>query len=273
MPIIDEEWIEIYNNDYVKNKMSLAKLHRKYGYAITTIHNNFRRLGLKCREIKENGRDYTYNYNYFDVIDTEDKAYFLGLMYSDGYVTGNSIGIALKSDDRHILEKFLECMDSNAIIRTYTNNGYGGKYNPTEYCRVLIRNQHLRDTLVNHGVMPNKSLKLLPPNIRDDLIRHFIRGFMDGDGSIYTCGKDNAVSFTGTTDMLNYIGDFFVENGIIKRYKLSPEHHSNVTYSLKIGGNIQCERTLDLLYKDATVYLERKHNRYLRIKENSHLIQ
>lgn len=254
------------------NKQSLPMIQKKYGYPVSTTHKNFQRLGLPCRSVKENGHVYKYNYHYFDAIDTQEKAYFLGLLYADGYVTSNAMGIALKSDDIAILEYLLDCMESDAKPCIYTNKGYGGVYKPTEYCRVIIRNTHLRNTLVKHGVLPHKSQCLLPPSLDEEMISHFIRGFMDGDGSIWGT-KQKAVSFTGTTEMLSFIGEFAIKNGIIKRYKLYPEHHSSVTYSLKIGGNIQAEKFLDLLYKDATVYLERKHQRYLQIKEHSHLTQ
>lgn len=265
MNITKDDWIRMYNEEYIGKSLSLPMLANKYHCGTTTIHRNFTKNNLKCRSHSEKSRKYKCNYYYFDNIDCEEKAYFLGLIYSDGYITGNAFGIALKSNDIEILEKLALCMSSTHKIKIYRNNGYGSYHNPTEYCRLIIKNQHLVDSLIKNGVEYHKSLKLKPPKLDDYLIRHFIRGFMDGDGSIYESCKSYTVSFTGVPEMLNYIGDHIKSKGIIKRYKLYPEHMSDVTYSLKIGGNIQSKNLLLYLYDNSKIYLKRKHDIYLHI--------
>ena len=261
----DSDWIRIYYEDYIGRNMSLPMLANKYHKGTTTIHRNFTKNGLKCRNHSEKSRKYKCNYNYFDEIDCEEKAYFLGFIYADGYVTGNAFGIALASKDVEIINILLRCMDSTHEIKKYMNNGYGGTYKKTEYVRVIIRNEHLVNTLIQHGVLRKKSKILEPPQIDNKFIRHFIRGYMDGDGSIYQCDNSYTVSFTGTKNMLKYIGDFIENQGIIRRYTLYPEHHSTEIFSLKIGGNIQAKKLLDLLYKESNIYLKRKHDIYLQI--------
>lgn len=275
MFIDDIFWTKLYWNEYVGNRKSLIKLSKEVNRSVATIHRHFTKLGLKCRNDVEKSLRYHCNGHYFDIIDTEDKAYFLGLLFSDGYVDArHRIGIALKDDDVEIIEKMLDYMESDYKISFYTNNGYAGKYKPTRYCRVLIASEQMYGAVVSHGVVPHKSLIVKPPILREDLIRHFIRGFMDGDGSIWGCDTTPVVGFTSTKEMLEFIGDFFLQNGIIKRFAVYPQHHSNTTFSLKIGGSIQCLNALNLLYDGATVYLERKYKRYLQIKEKySHLIQ
>lgn len=267
--ITEEEWKRIYYVEYVEQRLSIPKLAEKYHLGSTTIHRNFKKYGLKCRSHSEKSRKYQCDYHYFDIVDCEEKAYFLGLIYSDGYITGNCFGISLKQDDVDIIEKLKKCLNSTHPIRTYTNKGYGGYENPTVYNRLIIRSEVLVKSLINQGVKYNKSGFLLPPTLPHDLIRHFIRGFMDGDGSIYTSCRSVTVSFTGTLDMLNYIGNYMVEEGIIKRFSLYPERNSDVVMSLKIGGNIQSRNLLHHIYDNSTVYMNRKHNIFLNLIEKS----
>ncbi len=275
MFIDDTFWEELYWNEYVGNKKSLIKLSKEVDRSVTTIHRHFTKLGVRCRNNVEKSLKYYCNNCYFDEIDTEDKAYFLGLLFSDGYVDArHRVGIALKDSDVEIIKKMLVYMESDYKISFYSNKGYAGKYKPTRYCRVLIASEQMYNALVGHGVVPHKSLILKPPVLRSDLVRHFIRGFMDGDGSIWDYNTTPTVGFTSTKEMLEFIGNFFLKNGIIKRFSVYPEHHSDVTFNLKIGGRIQCLNVLNLLYDEATVYLERKYKRYLQIKEKySHLTQ
>ena len=169
------------------------------------------------------------------------------MIYTDGYITDNCFGIAFKSDDVEILNKLKRCMNSTHKIGVYTNNGYGDKYKKTEYARLIIRNQHLVDSLINNGVLYNKSKILKPPNIKHDMIRHFIRGYMDGDGHIT---KNNAsspfyvVGWVGTKDVLNWIGDYFICEGLTERYKIHSEHGSEYTFSLKFGGNVKSVKNI-----------------------------
>jgi hypothetical protein len=107
------------------------------------------------------------------------------------------------------------------------------------------------------------------------LIRHFIRGVLDADGSIShskskTNGnKQRSVGFTVTKGMGDFILDYLLENEIIKkRIKLVPAHIGGLldVYALGIGGNIQGERFLDHLYEDSTVFLDRKYETYINYK-------
>ena len=98
--------------------------------------------------------------------------------------------------------------------------------------------------------------KILPK----ELERHFVRGYLDGDGCISYHGLSNdkrayALGFTGTRNILEGIKKFFGKEEV----KISP--HNNA-YQINIGGNIQTGKMLDILYSDATIYLDRKFDIY-----------
>lgn len=130
-----------------------------------------------------------YNENYFDIIDTSQKAYFLGLMYADGYISHSTrkngsvyyiMSISLQVQDKSVLEKLRNEMNRpNELILVKTN----GKRNP-QY-RFTVSGEKIHHDLEKHGCIERKSLNLqFPTTVPEELMSHFIRGYFDGDGCI-----------------------------------------------------------------------------------------
>lgn len=122
--------------------------------------------------------------------------------------------------------------------------------------------------------MPQKTSILTFPEISENLIPHFIRGYFDGDGCL-TCHKFNensprliwVIKFCGTENMLKNIYDNLPRRynnpiNLYQRYK-----RDNNNYCIDIGGNQQVLQILNYLYKDATIYLERKYKKYQELVE------
>ena len=135
------------------------------------------------------------NYNYFDTIDTEEKAYWLGFLFADGnlsvpsYTTKEGkikngrykISLELKAEDIEHLKKFAKAIDYEKEIKTVKCSGYD---DTTKRCRLMFNNKHMWNTLNNLGCTPRKSLTLQFPNISEKLEIPFIRGYFDGDGCL-----------------------------------------------------------------------------------------
>lgn len=125
------------------------------------------------------------------------------------------------------------------------------------------------DDLIKHGCVKQKSLILQPPiNVPQNLIRHFIRGFFDGDGSICKALKQNknqeywySINITSTYEMIEWIYNFFEMGSIIK------EKRRDGTYYYSLGGHRQVIKFFHILYDNATIYMERKYNRFLEFVE------
>ena len=133
-------------------------------------------------------RMYNVNHNFFDIIDSEEKAYILGFLYADGtnmeVINGqNGISFTQLEQDIDILNKINVAMQS-----TYPINSYIQKSNGKVKCKLTFCSQKLSDQVNFLGAPPKKSLILKFPNKEifksPDLIRHFIRGYFDGDGCI-----------------------------------------------------------------------------------------
>lgn len=210
----------------------------------------------------------TLNEQFFDVIDTEEKAYFLGLMYADGNVkkTLTAARITLQEGDKSILDKFSLAVYGTVIL-TYRDNSTNGVKNTYELC---MNSSYIAQALSKLGCVPAKSLVLKWPEwlVDPELQRHFIRGYFDGDGSIHLgSNKDHqyGCNITSTMDFCKRIDEIVSKQVSIRlTYDQSKFMGTNngITTKLCIGGNRQIKRFLDWLYRDASIYLERKHLKY-----------
>lgn len=258
----NNDLIENILNDY-KNKISIRKISAKYN-----INRHDVSFILKQNDINVTKRLVKLNENYFETIDTEHKAYWLGFLYADGCISKSnySIELTLKYSDKHHLEQFKHDIESDAEI----TDGYRKcniSTNPKKqlrHARFVITSSKMKNDLIRLGCFPAKSLILKPPSVEqvpEHLIRHFIRSYFDGDGCIsIDKSKTPSIIFqiSGTYDVLKYIKDYFY-------IKAEPRRIVSI-YDLKCKGNIKALGIFDILYKDATIYLQRKYDIYYNFK-------
>ena len=224
-------------------------------------------------EIKLNNSKYECDENFFDVIDTEEKAYWLGFLYADGSIENFGrfkIDLSLSEKDKNHIEKYKQ-----SLKLTYPTKRTGQLLNDRTYYsyRVVITNKKLVESIIDKGCVPNKSLILTFPTekqVPKHLIRHFIRGYFDGDGCITINSNNNSYNFNilGTFDFLTAIQNEFV-NSIdgYKATKISKDKRSKV-YKFqkgKVCGTKSIKNIYDYLYKDATIYLDRKKNVFEKV--------
>lgn len=195
----------------------------------------------------------------FNVIDTEEKAYWLGFIYADGGIyIGNTTKLyfGVKQSDKDILIKFCKFIGISEDSVKTVNRTVSGKLHASETLEVC--SLPLCQSLVGKGVLPRKSLTLSPPSeglFRDDLVRHFIRGYFDGDGGI---NADGSISVTGTLDIVEWVVGKF---GDLAERKLSQKDLTKNTFTYRVGGD-KAREVLDMLYHDCKVALDRKLSTY-----------
>lgn len=258
--------VELY-----KSGLPLIKASANAGISYECLRRKLKTLGL-IRSNKINSRKYALDETFFHEIDTERKAYWLGFIYADGYVSRGKtnqkcVGIALKSKERPHLEQFRRDIQATYPIGTYTTDSYGMD---VEYVRILMTSTQMFDDLVSKGVLEHKSLILTFPNatvVPPALLHHFIRGYFDGDGSFARSKKDKeiyTVKILGTKEFLNELSSKmgFPNRTLRKRHKKS--HKNN--WTLEIGGRKQVVAVGDYMYRDATMFMKRKWQRYLTAK-------
>ncbi len=258
--------IELLAEEY-NNGSSLTCLGNKYNICRRKLS---RHLGYYGVTVRLDNQIYNYNETYFDVIDTEEKAYWLGFLYADGWISADStvVSLSLKSADLHHIEKFRDIISPNSKI-AQKNVKLGEKiFSAHTFC---ITNRPLHDALIAKGCTPRKSLTLKFPSenqVPANLIRHFIRGYFDGDGCICYTEKQRKrhsvlVQFLGTKEMLSSLQDVLIkEIPSYTRMAVRLQHKSKAYFFGKGGKNSPCN-LLHYMYNDASVYLERKREKYL----------
>ena len=221
--------------------------------------------GIEIRTTKQTSRKYTHTYDFFEKIDNEEKAYWLGFLYADGYITrGNKTGVKLGIKDLEHLEKFRNSLKITNPIEIGKVNSFG---TVVEYCRVILTSEKTFNDLSDKGCVKNKSLILNFPTeeiLPKELVNHFIRGYFDGDGSIYTSKGRNfpSISFTGTKEFLEGIVNnsnlpkHYLEKNIFKEKR----REGNI-YNLKLWKREDTKQFIDFMYSNSTIYLDRKYER------------
>jgi hypothetical protein len=200
-----------------------------------------------------------FNDDYFETIDTEDKAYFLGLLFADGniYTARNRVQITLANEDAYILQTFAKAI------------GYTGKMyiDREKYSKLILPSKKMCEDLTKLGCTPNKSLTLeFPTEVPNELLHHFIRGYFDGDGHISKNKKlvnpYYHINITSTIEFITVLKDILLNNcietgNIYKRYK-DNEVSAHQVYII----NKSARKFIQYLYSGATIYLTRKQKVY-----------
>ena len=249
--------------DTPEEQRSLTKLGEKYGVKRQTLSKHLKNRGYEVVNYQNRIR---CDENVFDKIDNEEASYWLGFLYADGNIssTGNRLEVRLSIKDISHLEKFRSFLKLSTEIRTGICNGNG-------FCHLSIRNKHLWNTLNSLGCFPRKSLILKFPKLdifignKKELIKHFIRGYVDGDGCLCLYKQTNGsvkteLNLVGTFDFVTYINKLFKNKGYIRNK--SCKNWENKSYSLSFS-SVPSRKIARFLYENSNIYLERKYNKYL----------
>lgn len=259
--------------EYQKGR-SLTEISNELNIAKSTANYLFKECGGQTRSLREINLKNKANENFFSKIDTEEKAYWLGFFYADGYIISKrkwqnyKIGIKLSVEDINHLRKFKKDIEYTGEVKIFQRRKRYYK-NEKDICNIDISSNKLAEDLIKNGCVENKTLILKYPSkdiIPECLEKHFIRGLIDGDGCICIDKNKNFVlNFTGTKSMCEGVLRFFNKENI-KLRKRFPERFNN-NYSFNIKSRNQVPILLSIIYKDATVYLDRKYEKYLKMLE------
>ena len=225
-----------------------------------------RKNTLKDAEFLKNGRKYHVNESYFRDIDNPNKAYWLGFLYADGYVftgKGGYVQLTLAEVDENHIFAFLYDIGSNHPVKHKVVTCTGKSFRAST---VSVNSVEMANDLASHGCVQAKSLILKPPDIPRDLIPHFIRGYMDGDGSVgyYPDYGSYSFSATGTKNMLEFIRD---ESGVSKRISIRKINDENA-YTVNFSGKSAVETFFSYIYSDRPIFLERKWDKALKMMKH-----
>lgn len=237
-------------------------------------------------------RKHFINENYFEIVESEKQAYILGFIYADGCVqelpNTSALTMTQLEKDADILEKIktelrsdypllkrIRCVNGKTIFNFYA------------YSKKLC------EDLVKLGATPRKSLTLEFPEFLDEnLIPHFIRGYFDGDGCIWS-GKRKKVfvkdknrpngireriihnakfTFTGNDSFILPLQKKLCEklglNMTKPNYSKANDTRNNTSKTIctiEYSGRGNIKKLYDYMYSGATIYGERKFKKFNEI--------
>lgn len=257
---------------YKQKPISLKDMSLKFNLCQVTISkilkehniNLYKKANIFNSEMKE---------NFFENIDNEFKAYFLGLIISDGNVfkpkNGNrqaSISITLHKNDTYILELFKKTLCLNTSINS-DNRGCN---------TIAIRSDKMCADLLKYGVVENKSFVTYLPKINIEFMPHLLRGILDGDGSVQFKFYEkwnktkHTIGFCGSNQLMNDIREVLINQ--LNLSKNQVYSYKDRMLSMITWGSIKdIEKIYHYLYDNATIFMHRKRNILNNILEFYHV--
>lgn len=247
---LTKENIEKIVNLY-ESGSTLEEIGKVFNCTVQAIWHHLNKLGVPRRQGAN--RKFHFNYDFFEKIDTEEKAYWLGFLYADGHIRpSGEIILVLQNRDKDHLIKFNESIDSSYLIKTYFLSGHFS-------ARLRLRHKKTVKDINNLGFGFDKTFKF-QVNISKEFQRHFWRGIFDGDGSFFTYTNSSnsylkSCLVGNKEEMLAFI-QFIKNNG---GPEMSLEKHKTI-FAARAHGPKAWAIGL-ILYEDNRICLTRKYDK------------
>lgn len=283
-------------NTYKKPHEDASSIAKRFGVSYPIISKHLNYWGIPKKSVYKLHTD-KYN-RFFETIDTEEKAYWLGFLFADCSLAKNYLSssqkkkgvrdggktymrISLQGEDKTHLEKLavaLGLSEDRVKLETYYMESVKREYT---YANLSVYDSNLVDDLIDKGMQPAHSLKedsrkefmMFPVDkIDKKLMRHFIRGYFDGDGSL-TCAKRKGkymntkhytIKFLGNEKICRFLKDYFNITTLNSKQDSSNVYknkNKGFVWSYEKGGNHNTFLHLSELYEGATISLGRKQEK------------
>lgn len=256
------QYDELYEY-YIIRQMRTKEIAMIYNTTPNTIIRKLHKYNIPVRTSEQTNRKYYFNEDYFNEINTKEKAYVLGLICADGWVAKNKynnanlLAISLQQKDLDVIVFVKEQLETNKKIIIKNNSA------SIDFCSCKMAR-----VLVDYGVVPNKSLQLSlkevirVANIKNEFIPSFLLGYFDGDGGIYESQGQWSCGFTGTLETCIFLKEWFSCGFIVDE-----KSKSGNTYTFKISGRNQVFANLSKLYDIHNSFsMGRKKEKFLVLK-------
>lgn len=252
--------IKLTEDYYSKDFRSLIDLSKKYNINSGVIYKILKREGYMIKPKSITNHKRIIDHDYFANMDTEEKAYWLGILTTDGCITkNNQIKLHINASDRNHLIKFRTALKSDYTIIEHRNNSISLEFVSTKIYADLIK----------YGLIERKTgFTVKAMELSRELERHYWRGCIDGDG----CLSEGTLSSKGNKynyPVLKFCGDFSLVNSFRDFCKLYDCGNTSKVRHIKneqiVDFSLACNQALkimNVLYEDSQIYLDRKYLRY-----------
>lgn len=255
----EEHEINYLKENYTK--MTNRQMAKVLGRTKCAVDLKINKLGIKKSK-------YTFNTCFFNCINTEEKAYWLGFISADGWIqyknnpANYELGIQLQALDADHIKKFNKSIGGNIpiIFNTRVCNLNGKKYSQAT---LRLYSKEFIEPLLKFGLENGKSYDLAFPDLNSDFMRHYIRGYFDGDGCIgqnSNANRNIKIDFcSACKQYLDSLRAYLYTQGV-SSYIVDKKNKN--TYRLNIAGMKNVDKMMHYLYDDASIFLERKYVKY-----------
>ena len=247
---------------YQKGNCNMKTLAQKYKTSSHIIKTILVKNNIPINSYKNRHKNIGLQEDYFEVIDSELKAYLLGFIFADGCVHKNELSIEVNEKDISILHLFNGAINSSAkITRRERSTG-------TMVCTRACSAKMVSD-LEKYGIVPNKTyiVKKLP-DVEELYLRHLLRGYVDGDGWVIY-DKDKNYHTIGVVSYFESTCQDFREkcNHLLQNQITSKIQANEDGSRLNCSNKKTVKELAQLLYGDANYYLIRKYKKAQKIIE------
>lgn len=253
---LKEEWIAEYESG-----KSLGEIGKIYGVHAQTVHN-YLSVEIDMRTYSEASRKYAIDESAFDEIDTKEKAYWLGLIFSTGSL--------LKSPDTKGFNLYLRECHKDMLLKfrdTVLKSDKPLDFNSDDRIYYLrIGNEHLFNTLYEYGLRMKKTkFSEFPRHLETKYLKSFILGYMDGKGAISyrsESGKTERyiVHVYGPNGFLKEMKSFLEAAVGVQNIKQNEEHSYLALYS-----QTEITNFVQWLYEEEGTFVVENRMKYMRI--------
>lgn len=249
----DKQWLIKMHHEKLFTIRDIAKIAHCKEH---TISQRMKKFGIE--NITFNRPRNRFIYNFFEKIDTPEKAYWLGFLLADGNIYQTTLSIKIQKADEQHLHKLLKTLKAtNNIENDFTII----RNNKHHSVRVRFCSKKMTNDLIKKGITPRKSTREKLPDFPTKFTKDFLRGFYDGDGSFHFWLSEEriecSVGFVGSFEMMSYckkIMEIIVEDEV----NIRPDRK---IFKVFVGGE-KAIKFLTWLYEGKTLYLERKYNKF-----------
>lgn len=244
--------VKMYTDGFTSSQIA-----KKYNVTSNSILGLLRRKGI---DTSFSSRKDIYspvsNLNYFEEINTEIKAWLLGFIFADGNIT-----VPTSKQNSSIFQLEVHSKDIEVLHILCDETGLPLSKIHSSPKRNTVKVSFYSNTFCNHlyalGCVPKKAHSIEYPKIPQELNRHFIRGLIDGDGSV----TNSTIALYGNKNIINKYASLIITEANVD--PLAIKYYKTSCYSARVHQKNNRLKLASYLYDDATVYLKRKAKFYL----------
>jgi intein-encoded DNA endonuclease-like protein len=264
---------------YLEENKNIPEIAKFVGVRQEVIWRFLKKQNVNIRKVQWN--QYKIDENYFENINSHEKAYWLGWLWSDGFIISriNRVGLRIHPKDVRILENFKKCLKTEIPIGIYYSKRKANKKRRfregvTSIAQFTFSNAKIVQDLINLGITDKKSLTVDFPLIDKEYFYSFMRGYFEGDGCFYFEDKKDRnytrfyTIFLASQKFTEKAVEILKNDGFL--FSVRKSSSCDKIYHVSMGNKNKVVEFIGKLYEkdDNWLRLDRKYNIYIEMKKN-----